>query len=168
MLGVICKVALLFATIFLVGMFWKHFNKLTFSSVKLLRSGTKIECFKLEFKSDVEEKSHVKIKSIRVKFHKEEKKNEEGEKTQQNREEKYSRTKPVEQRRNPTKQRRGNSEHHKPTWNFFQKPIKNKKSTSTKKKKTGLNDEVVDWFGLGLASCCPNWSKIKTTKALNK
>ena len=31
------------------------------------------------------------------------------------REEKYSRTKPVEQRRNPTKQRRGNSEHHKPT-----------------------------------------------------
>ena len=30
---------------------------------------TKIESFRLEFKSDVEEKSHMEIESIRIEFH---------------------------------------------------------------------------------------------------
>ena len=46
---------------------------------------------------------------------------------------------------------------------FFSKTKKkkNKKSNVQKKKKPNLNNEVVDWVGLGLASCCPNQSKIK-------
>ena len=52
------------------------------------------------------EKSYVEIKFVRLKFHREERKNEEGEETQQNKEEIPS--------RNLVEQRRRNPEHHKP------------------------------------------------------
>ena len=74
-------------------------------SVRGLRLVTKIESLRLEFNSDMEEKSHVEIKSVRLKFHREERKNEEGEETQQNKEEIPS--------RNLVEQRRRNLEHHK-------------------------------------------------------
>ena len=46
---------------------------------------TKIESFGLEFKSNVEEKSHMEMESIRIELHREEKKNEEGNPTEQRR-----------------------------------------------------------------------------------
>ena len=54
----------------------------------------------------MEEKSYVEIKSVRLKFHREERKNEEGEETQQNKEE-------IPSRKNLVEQRRRNLEHHK-------------------------------------------------------
>ena len=38
---------------------------------------TKIESFRLEFKSDVEKKRYTEIESVKLEFHREEKKNEE-------------------------------------------------------------------------------------------
>ena len=104
---------------------------------------TKVESLRLEFQSNVEENNNVKIESIRLEFYIEEKNNEEGEETQQNKEEETQKKKTSR-----------NLEHHKPTWNFFQKPKK-------KKNNNNINDEVVDWFGLGFTSLCPNRLKIK-------
>ena len=47
---------------------------------------------------------------------------------------------------------------------FFLKTKKKKQEKhlqKKKKKKPNLNNEVVDWVGLGLASRCSNQSKIK-------
>ena len=46
---------------------------------------TKIESFRLEFKSDVEEKRYTEIESVKLEFHREEKKNEEGNPIEQRR-----------------------------------------------------------------------------------
>ena len=46
----------------------------------------KIESLRLEFNSDVEQKSHMEIEFVRLEFHREERKNDEGEETQQNKE----------------------------------------------------------------------------------
>ena len=107
---------------------------------------TKIKSLRLEFNSDLGEKSYVEIKFVRLKFHREERKNEEGEETQQNKEEIPS--------RNLVEQRRRNPEHHKPMWNFFQKPKKRekkrKKSISKKKNPTLMmklwTDSVWTWL----------------------
>ena len=69
---------------------------------------TKIESLRLEFNSDVEQKSHMEIEFVRLEFHREERKNDEGEETQQNKEE-------IPSRRNPVEQKRRNPKHHKPT-----------------------------------------------------
>ena len=68
---------------------------------------TKIKSLRLEFNSDMGEKSYMEIKFVRLKFHREERKNEEGEETQQNKEE-------IPSRKNLVEQRRRNLEHHKP------------------------------------------------------
>ena len=63
----------------------KTFYQTSILSVKGSRSVTKIESFILEFKSDVEEKRHVEIEFVKLEFHREEKKNEEGNPTEQRR-----------------------------------------------------------------------------------
>lgn len=54
-------------------------------SVKGSRLVTKIESFRLEFKSDVEEKRHMEIEFVKLEFHKKEKKNKEGNPVEQRR-----------------------------------------------------------------------------------
>jgi len=61
------------------------FYQTSISSVKGSRSVTKIESFILEFKFEVEEKRHVEIEFVKLEFHREEKKSEEGNPAEQRR-----------------------------------------------------------------------------------